>query len=209
MQNLADHIEYTNLKPDVSHTQIDQLIQDARDKSLLGVCVPPFWVKKAARDKGDLKLVTVVGFPIGYSMTEVKLKETELALRDGADEIDLVMNVSALKADMTWPKVEFAKISKMVHEQEKILKVIIETSLLSKEEMLTAAGWAANAGSDFVKTSTGFVGEGAKIDDIRILREALPSDVGIKASGGIKTREQAIALIEAGADRIGTSSLLY
>ncbi len=210
MDNLAAYIEYTNLKPDVTHQQIDQLVSSAKEHQLFGVCVPPFWVKKAARDKGDrLKVVTVVGFPIGYQMTETKLREVELALRDGADEIDLVMNVSALKADMTWPKVEFAKCSKMIHEQEKMLKVIIETSLLTDEEKVRAAGWAASAGADFVKTSTGFVGEGAKIDDIRLLRDALPADVGIKASGGIKTREQAIAMIEAGADRIGTSALLY
>ncbi len=209
MENLSSHIEYTNLRPDVSQKQLDALLETAKSNNYFGVCVPPFWVKRIAREKDpSLSLVTVIGFPIGYSMTETKVKELEIALANGADEVDLVMNVSALKSEMTWPKIEFAKCAKITHEYGKMLKVILETSLLTKEEMVMAAKWAANAGADFVKTSTGFIGEGAKVEDIRLLRKNLPPDVGIKASGGIKTREQVIELIKAGADRIGTSSPL-
>ena len=208
MKNLQRYIEHTNLKPTIDAYVVEQLTAEAVEQQFIGLCVPPFWVKKVRRDLGerDVQLVTVAGFPLGYHMTETKLEEIKVALRDGADEIDLVMNVSALKAQMPWVKVEFAKCAKLVHEQERILKVIIETAYLNDEELELACRWCADAGVDFVKTSTGFAPEGAKVDTIRRMRELLPSNVGIKASGGIKSYEQAVALVEAGADRLGTSS---
>ena len=208
MQKLARSIEHTNLLPTVSDKDIDRLVAEAIECGFWGVCVPPFWVKRAQREIGsaDVQVVTVVGFPLGYQMTEVKLEEARLALADGATEIDMVMNISAFKMDHPWCKIEMAKLAGLVHEHEAILKVIIETAYLSDEEIVKAALSARDAGADFVKTSTGFAGAGAKAGHIRLLRETLPSHVGIKASGGIKTREQALEMINAGADRIGTSS---
>ena len=208
MKNIGQYIEHTNLKPTITHYDIEQLISEASENNLLGICVPPFWVKKARRDIGDadIQLVTVIGFPLGYQMTESKLAEMQRAIDDGADELDMVLNISALKAQMNWPKIEIAKCSKLAHEHYKLLKVIIETAYLNEQELELACKWCADAGVDFVKTSTGFAPEGAKVDDIITMRSILPSNVGIKASGGIKTYEQALTLIKAGADRIGTSS---
>lgn len=208
MKNIQRFIEHTNLKPTLDANAIDQLVAEAKEYQFGGICVPPFWVKKARRElgAGDVQLVTVAGFPLGYHMTETKVEEIKVALRDGADEIDLVMNISALKAEMPWVKIEFAKCASLVHEHECLLKVIIETAYLSEKEIALACRWCADAGVDFVKTSTGFAPEGAKVEVVRHMRELLPSNVGIKASGGIKTFEQAKELIKAGADRLGTSS---
>jgi len=206
--NLSPFIEHTNLSPVLTSNEVEQLIQEAVKFGFHGICVPPFWVKKARRDlgKSDCQLVTVVGFPLGYQMTEVKMAEIDMALQDGADEIDMVWNSSAFRSEMIWPKIEIAKASKKVHEAGKLLKVIIETAYLSPEEIRTASLICRDAGADFVKTSTGFASSGARVEDIRIMREVLPEEVGIKASGGIKTREQAVTLLTAGASRIGTSS---
>ena len=207
--NLNRFIESTNLKPTVTGKEIDALVNEAKELNVFGVCVPPFWVKRASREIGDSdpSLVTVIGFPLGYQMTETKIEEARLALRDGANELDLVMNISAFKDGMSWPKIEFSKLSKLAHEHEAMLKVIIEVAYLSDEEIVQAARLCADAGVDFVKTSTGFAPDGnVKEHHIKLLREVLPSSVGIKASGGIKTREQAVSLINAGADRLGTSS---
>ncbi|EIM73712.1 deoxyribose-phosphate aldolase [Nitritalea halalkaliphila LW7] len=155
---LAQTIEHTALKPDLDAGAIERLVDEAKAHGLFGVCVPPFWVKKAKRDIGTspVQLVTVVGFPLGYQQTEVKMLETELALKHGADEIDVVWSLSAFKAGMTWPKIELAKLAKCCHEQEKLLKVIVETAYLSEEELKAACVLCADAGVDFVKTSTGF-----------------------------------------------------
>ena len=207
--NLSKLIESTNLNPTVTGQDIDLLINEAKELKVFGVCVPPFWVKRASRELegSDLSLITVIGFPLGYQMTETKIEEAKLALRDGANELDLVMNVSAFKDGMPWPKIEFAKMSKLAHDHEAPLKVIIEVGYLSDEEIIKAAKLCADAGVDFVKTSTGFAPNGSVTEQhVRLMREVLPSNVGIKASGGIKSREQAESLVKAGADRIGTSS---
>jgi deoxyribose-phosphate aldolase len=208
MKNIERYIEQTVLKPLTTDRDIEKLISEAKSYGFVGVCVPPFWVKKAKRDLGDspIQLVTVVGFPLGYNMTETKIYETELAIQNGADEIDVVWSLSAFKSKMTWPKIELAKLAQTCHDHEKILKVIIETAYLTEKEIIQACKICSEAGVDFVKTSTGFAPEGAREDHIRLMRENLPSSVGIKASGGIKTYEAAIQLIAAGADRIGTSS---
>jgi deoxyribose-phosphate aldolase len=208
MKNLHRYIEHTNLKPTITGKEVDKLVKEAIENKFIGVCIPPFWVKRAQREIGeaDVQLVTVIGFPLGYNMTEVKIEEIKLAIRDGADELDLVMNSSAFKDGMPWPKIEFAKCSKLCHDEGKVLKVIIETAYLTEDEIVTACKLCNDAGVDFVKTSTGFAPEGAKVENIKLMRSLLPSSVGIKASGGIKTYDQAIALINAGADRLGTSS---
>lgn len=208
MVTINRYLEHTNLKPTVTDLEIDLLVKEAKDHQLFGVCVPPFWVKRAAREIGDsdIALVTVVGFPLGYQMTEAKLEETKWALKDGANEIDVVMNISAFKSKLPWIKIELAKLANYIHNVGGMMKVILETAYLTDEEIVQAAMIAKDAGTDFVKTSTGFAGGGATIDHIKLLRQSMPSSIGIKASGGIKTLEQTINLIDAGADRIGTSS---
>ncbi len=206
--NIAPYIEHTNLSPTLTIRDIDTLVNEARQFSFLGVCVPPFWVKRAQREiaKDKIALVTVAGFPLGYSMTETKLDEIKRAIDNGADEVDVVWNITSFKTGIPWTKIEIAKCSKITHDHQKLLKVIIETAYLSDEEITEACKLCADAGVDFVKTSTGFAPTGAKVEHVKLMRSVLPSHVGIKASGGIKTREQAIAMIEAGADRLGTSS---
>lgn len=206
--NLAPYIEHTNLNPTLSIKDIDKLVDEARAHQLLGVCVPPFWVKRAKREiaKDNILLVTVAGFPLGYNMTETKLDEIKRAIDNGADEIDVVWNISSFKTGIPWTKIELAKCSKLTHDHQKPLKIIIETAYLSHDEIVEACKLCADAGADFVKTSTGFAPTGATVEHVKLMRSVLPKEVGIKASGGIKTREQAIALIEAGADRLGASS---
>lgn len=206
--NLAHYIEHTNLSPLVDSHAIDRLVSEAKEYGFLGVCVPPFWVKRAKREIGLAKvlLVTVAGFPLGYTMTETKLEEITHAINDGADEIDVVWNISAFKSGSPWTKIEIAKCAKRAHDHQKVLKVIIETAYLSDEEIVSACKLCMDAGADFVKTSTGFAPAGAKVDHVALMRKSIPAHVGIKASGGIKTRDQAIRLIDAGASRIGTSS---
>jgi deoxyribose-phosphate aldolase len=153
-----------------------------------------------------VQIITVAGFPLGYQQTETKILETQTALDQGADEIDLVWNMSAFKAGMTWPKIEIAKVSTLVHRYEKLLKVIIETGYLNDSEITQACMICQDSGVDFVKTSTGFAPSGAKVADITLMRSVLANRVGIKASGGISDRATAEAMIRAGADRIGTSS---
>jgi deoxyribose-phosphate aldolase len=206
--NIARYIEHTNLSPTLSIQSIDQLVEEARQHNFLGVCVPPFWVKRAQREIGQDKilLITVAGFPLGYNMTETKLDEIKRAIDNGADEIDVVWNISSFKTGILWTKIEIAKCSKLAHDHQKALKVIIETAYLSDAEIAEACKLCADAGADFVKTSTGFAPAGAKVDHIRLMRQSTPPEVGIKASGGIKTLDQALQLIEAGADRLGTSS---
>lgn len=206
--NIASYIEHTNLSAALTIRDIDKLVEEAKQFGFLGICVPPFWVKRAQREIGKEKiiLVTVAGFPLGYNMTETKLDEIARAIDNGADEIDVVWNISSFKTGIPWTKIEVAKCSKLAHDHQKIVKVIIETAYLSETELEQACKICADAGADFVKTSTGFAPSGAKVEDVKRMKEFLPSHVGIKASGGIKTLEQTRALIAAGADRIGTSS---
>jgi len=208
LENLSAYIEHTNLSPTITGNDIDRLVAEAKEYSFLGICVPPFWVKRAKREIGDSQiiLVTVAGFPLGYSQTETKLTEIKHAIDDGADEIDVVWNISAFKSRMPWAKIEIAKCSKLVHDHQKSLKVIIETAYLNAEEIVEASKLCVDAGTDFVKTSTGFAPFGAKAEHVQLMRNAVPSSVGVKASGGIKTKSQAIEMIQAGANRIGTSS---
>ncbi|WP_340153165.1 deoxyribose-phosphate aldolase [uncultured Marivirga sp.] len=208
MRNIQNYIEHTNLKPTITSNEIEMLLNEVQENNIFGICVPPFWVKKVKRDigKSNISLITVIGFPLGYQMSQTKEAETIQAIKDGADEIDMVLNISAVKSQMMWPKIEIAKIGKLVHENGKILKVIIETAYLNDGEIKEACKICADAGADFVKTSTGFAAEGAKLEHVQLMRSVLPDHVGIKASGGIKSYEQALQFIEAGAERIGTSS---
>jgi deoxyribose-phosphate aldolase len=206
--NIAQHIEHTNLSPVLTIGDVDKLVDEAKQFNFVGVCVPPFWVKRAKRELGvsNILLVTVAGFPLGYNMTETKLDEIKRAIDNGADEIDLVWNVTSFKTGIPWTKIEVAKCAKLAHDHQKLLKVIVETAYLSDNELAQACKICADAGADFVKTSTGFAPAGATVEHIRIMKNNVPPTVGIKASGGIKTLQQALNMIEAGASRIGTSS---
>jgi len=208
MQNIHRFLEHTVLSPTLTAQDVDRAIEEAKQHQFIGLCVPPFWIKKAKRDLGDadVQVVAPIGFPLGYNMTETKIAEIQKALGDGADELDIVMNISAFKSGMPWVKIELARCATLIHEHHALMKVIIETAYLNEEEIKKASLLCKDAGTDFVKTSTGFAPSGAQVAHIRLMREILPSNVGIKASGGIKTYEQAVAMIEAGADRIGTSS---
>ena len=202
------YIEQTNLKPNMIDADVDALVKQAVDQQFLGICVPTFWVKRAAREIADhdVQLVTVIGFPLGYSMTESKLVEIEKAVEDGANELDIVMNVSAFKSGMPWAKIELAKCAKLIHESDAMMKVILETAYLTDEEIIEASKMCADAGTDFVKTSTGFASAGAKAEHVKLMRENVPSNVGVKASGGIRDLATAQAMIDAGADRLGVSA---
>lgn len=208
MNNFNRFLESTLLRPTMTGEEVDVLIRDAIDEQFIGVCIPPFWVKKVKRELGeeDIQVVTVIGFPFGYQDTASKVFETKESIKQGADELDLVWSQTAFHSGMNWPKIEIAQIAKICHEEERILKVIIETAYLSSEQIREACVICQDAGADFVKTSTGYAPKGAQVDDIKLMRETLPSQTGIKASGGIKTLDFALELIKAGADRIGTSS---
>jgi deoxyribose-phosphate aldolase len=206
--NIASYIEHTNLSPTLTIRDIDNLVEEASQFGFLGICVPPFWVKRARREiaSRNIILVTVAGFPLGYNMTETKLDEIQRAIDNGANEIDVVWNVTSFKTGLPWTKIELAKCSNLAHNNGALLKVIVETAYLSEPELERACKICADSGADFVKTSTGFAPSGARVEHIALMKKNLPDHVGIKASGGVKSFEQALALIEAGASRIGTSS---
>lgn len=208
--NLADYIEHTLLKPDTNNEELKKLFNEAKHYKFKGVCVNPVNVKMAKEylKNSGVKVVTVVSFPLGASLTEVKAFETKKAIEDGADEIDMVISIQAIKnKDWEYVKKDIAEVKKACGNN--ILKVIIETDLLNEEEIVKACETAIEAKADFVKTSTGFVkdGIGAKIADVALMNSIVKTtDVKIKASGGIKDREKALKLIDAGASRLGTSS---
>ncbi len=206
--SIASFLEHTNLAPTLTAGDVDRLVEEAVASNFLGVCVPPFWVERTKREVGSRNtlVITVAGFPLGYSMTETKLDEIRRAIDNGADEVDIVLNISAFKTGMPWTKIEVAKCSKLLHDNQKALKVIIETAYLSNEEIVSASALCADAGADFVKTSTGFGPAGADPRHVKLMRQAVPDSVGIKASGGIKNLASARAMLAAGATRIGTSS---
>jgi deoxyribose-phosphate aldolase len=208
MLNLNRFIEHTALKPTLTDKDIDNLVEEAIEYEFLGVCVPTFWVRKTSREvkSHKIQLVTVIGFPLGYQMTENKLDEIKLAIDNGANELDIVMNISAFKSGMSWAKTELAKCAQYIHNNDCLMKVIIETAYLSDEEIVAASLMCQDAGTDFVKTSTGFGPSGARAEHIKLIRSTINSNIGVKASGGIRDLKSAIAMIEAGADRLGVSA---
>ncbi|MEJ2549548.1 MAG: deoxyribose-phosphate aldolase [Anaerolineales bacterium] len=202
-------IDHTLLKADASEDQIRQLCDEAVEYKFYTVCVNPYYVKLCAQLLGgtDSLVCSVVGFPLGATLTEVKVFETQRVLRDGASEVDMVMNIGALKSDqMDVVREDMAKVADTCHQGEAILKVIIEAALLTDEEKETACQTAVDAGADFVKTSTGFGPGGASIEDVALMRHVVGPDIGVKAAGGIHTYAQAQQMIAAGATRIGASA---
>lgn len=206
--DIAPHIEQTCLRPDAAQADIDCIIREAHEYGFHGICVPPFWVKHARREiaAGGPRVITVVGFPLGFQLTETKLDEISRLIDHGADEIDMVWNLSAFKSDMPWTKIDVARCTQLAHANQRLIKVILETDRLSEDELEKGCLLCADAGADFVKTSTGFSAGGASVEHISLMRRILPANVGIKASGGIRSAAQTLALVKAGADRIGTSA---
>ncbi|MBO5386002.1 deoxyribose-phosphate aldolase [bacterium] len=210
MENLNKYVEHTLLKQDATRAELIKLFDEAKQYNFLGVCVNPCYVPLAKENlkDSDVKIVTVIGFPLGANTTETKIFETINAVRDGADEIDMVINVTKLKdRELDYIVNEISGIKAAC--QGKALKVIIETDLLTKEEVKLASELCVKGGADFVKTSTGFVkgGVGAKVEDVKIMYNTV-KDAGlqVKASGGVRDKDAAIAMIKAGASRLGTSS---
>lgn len=208
--NINKHIEHTLLKQDAKKEDFIKLFNEAKEFNFLGVCVNPLYVSfaKEQLQGSDVKVVTVVGFPLGANKSEVKAYETSQAIEDGADEIDMVINVSKLKdKDYEFVKRDIETVKAFC--KDKPLKVILETDLLDKDEIKKACEICVEAKADFVKTSTGFVknGVGAKVEDVKLMYEIVsPFGLRVKASGGIRDKETALKMLEAGAERLGTSS---
>ena len=199
-------IDHTLLKPEATEKDIKRLCEEAKEYDFMSVCVNPHYVPLAKKclAGSNIKVCTVVGFPLGMNRTRIKILETRQALKEGADEIDMVINVGALKARKN--KFVQKEIEKLKAECGKhVLKVIIETCLLTDKEKVRACELAKAAGADFVKTSTGFSTGGATVHDVKLMRETVGKDMGVKASGGVKTHQDLLDMVEAGASRIGTS----
>jgi deoxyribose-phosphate aldolase len=197
------------LKPDADADEIDVLCDEALEYGFASVCINPTWVKRSAeRLRGSpVKVCTVIGFPLGANTPEMKAMEARRALRDGAREVDMVINVGALKSGMhALVRSDIEKVVDAAHEAGAICKVILETALLTDEEKVIASALAKQAKADFVKTSTGFAGGGATVYDVALMRETVGPDMGVKASGGVRTLEDAEDMIAAGATRIGASA---
>jgi deoxyribose-phosphate aldolase len=208
-EKLARMIDHTLLKADATYDQIETLCDEARQYHFASVCVNPVNVERCARllSGTDVDVCTVVGFPLGATPTEVKVFEAEQAIRDGATEVDMVINVGALKSgDRELVQRDVAAVAEACHASGAILKVIIEAALLTDEEKTVACQLAKSAQADFVKTSTGFGPGGATLEDVALMRRVVGPDMGVKAAGGIRTYEDACQMIAAGASRIGASA---
>ena len=210
IENIASYIDHTLLKPDATREQIDKLCQEAAAHGFAPVCVNPYYVEHCAQQLAgaDAKVCTVVGFPLGANTSDTKAEEAARAIRAGAQEIDMVLNVSALKnGDDQYVTDDIAAVAKASHDGGAICKVILETCLLKDDEKVRACQSAIKAGADFVKTSTGFSTGGATVDDIRLMSKTVAeAKLGVKASGGIRSFADAQQMIEAGATRIGASA---
>jgi deoxyribose-phosphate aldolase len=207
--DIASMIDHTLLKPDATADQIAQLCYEARKFQFASVCVNPTHVKLCAEllQGSSVKVCTVIGFPLGASSPEVKAFEAETAIHDGATEIDMVINIGALKAgDHTLVAQDIREVVRVGQAHGAIVKVIIETALLTEEEKVQACLFSKEAGADFVKTSTGFSGGGATAEDIALMRRVVGPEMGVKASGGVRDFDDAQSMVEAGATRLGASA---
>jgi len=207
--DMARYIDHTLLKPEATASDIDRLCREAEQYHFASVCINPTWVKRAAKNlRGtSVPVCSVIGFPLGATTPEVKAMEARRALRDGAREVDMVLNIGALKSgDHGLVLKDIEKVVDAAHEVGAICKVILETALLTDEEKVVSSGLAKQAKADFVKTSTGFGPGGATVYDVALMRETVGPDMGVKASGGVRTTENAEDMIAAGATRIGASA---
>ena len=207
--NIAKYIDHTLLKPTTTLLEIENLSKEALQYGFAAVCVPPLFVKKAKEltNNSAIKVATVIGFPLGYSAIEAKVAEIVLAMVDGADELDMVINISAIKnSDWNFIANEINTIIPIIKNRDKVIKVIIESGVLTDDEIIKCCDIYGAAGVDYVKTSTGYAEKGATLHAVKLIRTHLADQVKIKASGGIKSFEFAKQLIDAGADRLGCSS---
>lgn len=207
--NIAPYIDHTLLKPTATLSEIENLCKEALKYGFAAVCVPPLYVKKAKKFLGnaDIKTATVIGFPFGYCAIEAKVAEIVLAVVDGADELDMVVNISAIKnGDWTFIANEINTIMPIVRNKNKVIKVIIESGVLTDEEIIKCCDIYGAAGVDYVKTSTGYAEKGASIYAVQLIRSHLADAIKIKASGGIRSYSFAKELINAGANRLGCST---
>lgn len=221
---IASYIDHTILKPTTTHMDIKKICAEAVQFGFAAVCIPPTLVTEARKElqiaveaghhdedcveRSPLqKVATVIGFPFGYSVPAAKLVETRQALAEGADELDVVINLTALKSgDWGFLEKEMAPLVDVIHGEDKVIKVIIESGVLTDEEVIRCCEIYSKLGVDFVKTSTGYAEKGATVEAVRLMRRHLPASIRIKASGGIRTYEFARQLVEAGADRLGCSA---
>ncbi|MCI1070503.1 deoxyribose-phosphate aldolase [Lactococcus lactis] len=201
------YIDHTILKADASKSKVQQIIDEAKKYNFMSVCINPTWVNYARQElkDSDVKVCTVIGFPLGANTSEVKAFEAKNAIENGADEIDMVINIGAAKSE-AWDLVESDIAAVNAVKGDKLLKVIIETSLLTDDEKIKACQIAKAVGADFVKTSTGFSTGGATVHDVKLMRQTVGPDMGVKASGGVHNLEEAKAMIDAGATRLGVSA---
>lgn len=208
MTTLSKMIDHTLLKAEASNDEIEILCNEAIKYDFKAVCVNPYYVSKCKEilSKSDIKIATVIGFPLGNNKKEIKAFEAKSAVKDGADEVDMVINIAALKnKDYKTVKEDILAVVESV-KRETLVKVIIETCYLTKEEKIKACEIAKEAGADFVKTSTGFGTDGAKVEDIQLMKKIIGPNMAIKASGGIRDYKKAKEMIDAGATRIGASA---
>ncbi len=207
--NIAQYIDHTLLKPATSIHELKKLCEEAIQYKFFAVCVPPPLVKNARSVLAGsaVKTATVIGFPFGYSVARAKLVEAQQAIQDGADELDVVINLVALRSK-AWQylELEMEGIVEAAHAQNRLVKVIIESGILTDEEIIKCCEIYAKVGVDFLKTSTGYAEKGATIEAVQLMRQHLPSTIQIKASGGIRTYEQAEQYVKAGANRLGCSA---
>ncbi len=207
--DLSAYIDHTILKPTTLLSDIEKLCAEAKQYQFAAVCVPPNFVKKAKEFTSgtNVKVATVIGFPFGYSAVESKIAEILLAMVDGADELDVVINISAIKNnDWMYLANEINHIMPIICSKEKVIKVIIESGILTNEEIIKCCELYGIAGIDYLKTSTGYAEKGATVEAVKLFRLHLPSDIRIKASGGIRDYAFAKALVDAGATRLGCSA---
>lgn len=207
--NIAPYIDHTILKQTTTLSDIEKLCNEALEYKFAAVCIPPLYVKKAKEilSNSEIKVATVIGFPFGYCAIEAKVAEIVLAIVDGADELDMVVNISAIKnGDWTFLANEINTIMPIVKNKNKVIKVIIESGVLTKDEIIKCCDIYGAAGVDYIKTSTGFAEKGASIHDVQLIRARLADAVKIKASGSIRSYSFAKELINSGANRIGCSS---
>lgn len=208
MTNIASYIDHTLLKPESTKEQVIQLCKEAAEYEFASVCINPSYVETAAAQLKDskVKVCTVIGFPLGASTSETKAFETTDAIEKGAEEIDMVVNIGAIKSGNSELVKSDIQAVVTAAKGKAIVKVIIETCLLTDEEKVMASRLSKEAGADFVKTSTGFSTGGATIDDVKLMRKTVGAELGVKASGGVRSLEDVQAMIDAGASRIGASS---
>jgi deoxyribose-phosphate aldolase len=206
---IAALIDHTLLKPEATEADIRKICGEAREYGFASVCVNPYWVPVVAKELAGsaVKVCTVVGFPLGASAADIKVAETTKALTDGAQEIDMVINIGELRGgNLRAVGDEIGSVVQVSHSKSAIVKVILETALLTDEQKIEACRLSKDAGADFVKTSTGFAAHGATVEDVALMRKAAGAEMGVKASGGIRTLEDLRKMVAAGATRIGTSA---